>query len=128
MTDDTTEMMVDEATDESGLYLEKLAEALLRLGIIEMEGVVVDGSEVAGAIMALDAQLTAGWQLAEAVRWAKETEARLEAIDPTADPDAWEMASRDRPHADEAIVVALRGWDEAAGLDDNESDPPSPNS
>jgi hypothetical protein len=124
MTDDTTEMMTDDTADESGLYLEKLAEALLRLGIIEMEGVVVDGSEVAGAIMALDAQLTAGWQLAESVRWAKEAEARLEATDPTADPAAWETASRDKQSAEEAMVAALRGWDEAAGLDENESEIP----
>src|SRR4028118_1319166 len=111
MTDDTTEMLADDAIDDSDLYLEKLAEALLRLGIIEMEGVVVDGSEVAGAIMALDAQLTAGWQLAESVRWAKETEARLESMDRSADPDAWEAVSVDHQKADRAIVIALQGWD-----------------
>lgn len=128
MTDDTTEALSDDTADESDLYLERLAEALVRLGIIEMEGVVVDGSEVAGAIMALDAQLTAGWQLAEAVRWANETEARLQAIGSSADPDAREAATRNRQYADEAMVVALTGWDEAAGLDGTASDPPAPGS
>jgi hypothetical protein len=119
----TNDPTADDTPDESSLYLEKLAEALLRLGIIEMEGIVVNGSEVAGAIMALDAQLTAGWQLAESVRWAKETEARLETLDSSANPDAWEAASLDHQKADTAIVIALQGWDEAAGLDEDETDP-----
>ncbi len=113
----------DDTVDESTLYLERLAEVLLRLGIIEMEDVVVDGSEVARAIMALDAQLTAGWQLAEAVRLVKEAEARLPAIDPSADPGAWKAASRDCRAAERAVTVALRGWDEAAGLENDERDP-----
>ncbi len=116
MTDNTA--MTDDARDESTLYLERLADALRRLGIIEMEGVVVDGSEVAGALLALDAQLTAGWQLAESVRLVQETEDRLLAIDRSAGPEAWEAASRARRAADRAMMVALEGWDEAAGLDD----------
>ena len=116
--------MTDDTTDESGLYLEKLAEALLRLGIVEMEGVVVDGSEVAGAIMALDVQLTAGWQLAEAVRWAKETEARLAAIERSTAPEALEVASLDTESSRHAMMVALRGWDEAAGLEHSQADIP----
>jgi hypothetical protein len=128
MSDSTADLIsndptADDTPDESSLYLERLAEALLRLGIIEMEGIVVDGSEVAGAIMALDAQLTAGWQLAESVRWARETEARLETTDRSAAPDAWEVASLDHQKADTAIVVALQGWDEAAGLDEDETNP-----
>ena len=122
MSNDMADMMADDATDENNLYLERLAEALLRLGIVEMEGVVVDGTEVAGAIMALDAQLTTGWQLAEAVRWSKETQTRLEAMDPSGDPEAWETASRTKQYADEAMMVALAGWDEAAGLEGNELD------
>jgi hypothetical protein len=118
-------MMSDDTTDESGLYLERLAEALRRLGIIEMEGVVVDGSEVAGALMALDVQLTAGWQLAESVRWAQEVEAKFEAIDPSADSDAWRVASRERRAADRAMFVALENWDDAAGLEDDEADQPA---
>ncbi len=109
--------MTDATADDSSLYLERLAEALLRLGVIEMEGVVVDGSEVAGAILALDTQLTAGWQLAEAVRLAKKAEARLAALDPSTDPDGWEAASRDKVRADWATTDALKGWDEAAGLE-----------
>ena len=116
MTDNTA--MTDDTLDESTLYLERLADALRRLGIIEMEGVVVDGSEVAGALLALDAQLTAGWQLAESVRLVQETEDRLLAIDRSAGPEAWEAASRARRAADRAMMVALEGWDEAAGLDD----------
>ena len=113
-------MTYDDTPDESTLYLERLADALRRLGIIEMEDVVVDGSEVAGALMALDAQLTAGWQLAESVRWAQETEARLATINPAADPEACQAASRDKRAAHRAMMVALEGWDEAAGLDDDE--------
>ena len=116
MTDDTT--MTDDILDESTLYLERLADALRRLGIIEMEGVVVDGFEVAGALLALDAQLTAGWQLAESVRLVQETEDRLLAIDRSAGPEAWEAASRAKRATDRAMMVALEGWDEAAGLDD----------
>ena len=119
-------MMTDDTTDESTLYLERLAEALRRLGIIEMEDVVVDGSEVAGALLALDAQLTAGWQLAEAVRLAQEAEDRLAAAGPSADPEAWEAASLAKRAADRAMMVALRGWDDAAGLDDDEPDLPAP--
>ena len=118
MSDDMADMMAD----ETNLYLERLADALLRLGIVEMEGVVVDGTEIAGAIMALDAQLTTGWQLAEAVRWSKETQTRLEAMDPAADPEAWETAARTKQYAHEAVMVALAGWDEAAGLEDSEPD------
>ena len=125
MSNDMADMMADDATDENNLYLERLAEALLRLGIVEMEGVVVDGTEVAGAIMALDAQLTTGWQLAEAVRWSKETQTRLEAMDPSGDPEAWETASRTKQYADEAMMVALAGWDEAAGLEGSEPDVPA---
>ena len=128
MTDDTIEVLDDGSADESDLYLERLAEALLRLGIVEMEGVVIDGSEVAGAIMALDGQLTAGWQLAEAVRWAQETEARFEAIDSSADPEVVEAASRNKQYANEAMMLALTGWDEAAGLGGTEADQPAPNS
>ena len=116
MTNGTT--MTEDTPDESTLYLERLADALRRLGIIEMEGVVVDGSEVAGALLALDAQLAAGWQLAESVRLVQETEDRLLAIDRSAGPEAWEAASRARRAADRAMIVALEGWDEAAGLDD----------
>ena len=126
MSDDMADMMAGDATDESNLYLERLAEALLRLGIVEMEGVVVDGTEVAGAIMALDAQLTTGWQLAEAVRWSKEAQTRLEAMNPSGDPEAWETASRSKQDADEAVMVALAGWDEAAGLEGNEPDLAAP--
>jgi hypothetical protein len=122
MSNDMADPITDDATDETNLYLERLAEALLRLGIVEMEGVVVDGTEVAGAIMALDAQLTTGWQLAEAVRWSKETQTRLEAMDPSGDPEAWETASRIKQYAGEAVMVALAGWDEAAGLEQNEPD------
>ena len=125
MSNDMADTITDDATDESNLYLERLAEALLRLGIVEMEGVVVDGTEVAGAIMALDAQLTTGWQLAEAVRWSKETQTRLEAMDPSADPGAWETAARSKQYADEAVTVALAGWDEAAGLEGSEPDVPT---
>ena len=82
----------------------------------------MDGTEVAGAIMALDAQLTTGWQLAEAVPWSKETQTRLEAMNPAADPAAWETAARSKQYADEAVMVALAGWDEAAGLEQNEPD------
>ena len=120
MTIEIADTITDDATDESNLYLERLAEALLRLGIVEMEGVVVDGTEVAGAIMALDAQLTTGWQLAESVRWSKEMKARLEEIDAAADPEAWEAASRNKQFAEDAVMVALAGWDEAAGLGENE--------
>ena len=126
MTDDTIEVLDDGSADESDLYLERLAEALLRLGIVEMEGVVIDGSEVAGAIMALDGQLTAGWQLAESVRWAQKTEARLEAIDSSADSEAVEAASRNKQYANEAMMLALTGWDEAAGLSGTEADQPAP--
>ena len=112
--------LVDDMAEDGALYLERLAEALLRLGIIEMEGVVIDGSEVAGAIMALDAQLTAGWHLAEAVRWANETEVTLKAIDSSADLEGWEAASRNREYAEEAVMAALAGWDEVAGIEDNE--------
>jgi len=35
---------------------------------------------------------------------------------------AWVAASRDLRSADKAITVALKGWDEAAGLDDEEVD------
>ncbi len=124
MADGSTEMLDDDAGDEVGLYLERLAQALLRLGIIEMEGVVVDGSEVAGAIMALDAQLTAGWQLAEAVRLANEAEARLNAVDASVDPDAWAAASRDHRGADQAVSDALLEWDACAGLHDEDADAP----
>ena len=120
MTDDTT--MTDDILDESTLSLERLAEALRRLGIVEMEDVVVDGSEVAGALLALDAQLAAGWQLAESVRLVQETEDRLLAIDRAAGPEIWEAASRAKRAADRAMMVALEGWDEAAGLDDDEAD------
>ena len=119
-------MMSDDTTDEGGLYLERLADALRRLGIIEMEGVVVDGSEVAGALMALDVQLTAGWQLAESVRWVQEVEAKFEAIDPVADLEGWRAASQGRRAADKAMMVALENWDEAAGLEDEEPDLPAP--
>jgi hypothetical protein len=125
MSDDMADMMADDATDENNLYLETLAEALLRLGIVEMEGVVVDGTEVAGAIMALDAQLTTGWQLAEAVRWSKEMQARLKAMDPSADSETREAASQNKQYADEAVMVALAAWDEAAGLEGNEPDLPA---
>ncbi len=119
-------MTDDDTPDESTVYLERLAEALLRLGIIEMEDVVVDGSEVAGALMALDAQLTAGWQLAESVRLAQEAEDRLDAIDPSADRGAWTAAFQARRAADRAMWDALRGWDDAAGLQDEEPDLPAP--
>ena len=114
--------MTDDSFDESELYLEKLAQALLRLGIVEMEGVVVDGSEVAGAIMLLDAQLTAGWQLAESVRLSQEAEARLARIDALADPTAREEASLDMENARDAMMLALNGWDEVAGLEDSDVD------
>lgn len=118
--------MTNDTTDENALYLERLADALRRLGIIEMEGLVVDGSEVAGAILALDAQITAGWQLAEAVRLTKEVETRLLAIDRSSDSEAWVAASRDLRSADEAMMVALMDWDKTAGLDDEEADAPAP--
>ncbi len=115
-------MTDDDTPDESTLYLERLAEALRRLGIIQMEDVVVDGSEVAGAIMALDAQLTAGWHLAESARLAQEAEERQDAIDPSADREAWTAAFQARRAADRVMWDALRGWDEAAGLEDDEPD------
>jgi hypothetical protein len=118
-------IMTEDTTDENALYLERLADALRRLGIIEMEGLVVDGSEVAGAIMALDAQITAGWQLAESVRLTKEVEARLLTIDRSTDSEAWVAASRDLRSADKAMTVALMDWDKTAGLDDEEADPPA---
>ena len=119
MTNDTT---ADDLADESTLYLERLADALLRLGIVEMEGVVVDGSEVARAIMALDAQLTAGWQLAEAVRLVQEAEAQLASIDPSVDPEAWEAASLYKLGTERAMTAALTEWDDCAGLEDDEAD------
>ena len=120
--------MTDDITDDSDLYLEKLAQALLRLGMVEMEDVVVDGSEVAGAIMFLDTQLTAGWQLAESVRLALEADARLAAIDASTDPAAWEVALLDVESARDVVMVALGGWDEAAGLGDSQADLPAPSS
>jgi hypothetical protein len=125
MTDEIADALTDDADDEVTLYLEKLADALQRLGMIEMEGVVLDGTEVAGAIMAIDAQLTAGWQLAEAVRWSKEMSLKLETIDALADRDEWQTASQNSRYADEAVTIALAGWDEAAGLDGDEADLPA---
>jgi hypothetical protein len=125
MTDEIADALTDDADDEVTLYLEKLADALQRLGMIEMEGVVLDGTEVAGAIMAIDAQLTAGWQLAEAVRWSKEMSLKLETIDALADRDEWQTASQNSRYADEAVTVALAGWDEAAGLDGDEAGLPA---
>ena len=125
MTDEIADALTDDADDEVTLYLEKLADALQRLGMIEMEGVVLDGTEVAGAIMAIDAQLTAGWQLAEAVRWSKEMSLKLETIDALADRDEWQTASQNIRSADEAVTVALAGWDEAAGLDGDEAELPA---
>ena len=118
-------MTYDDTPDESTLYLERLAEALRRLGIVEMEDVVVDGSEVAGALMALDAQLAAGWQLAESVRLAQEAEDHLAATDPSADREAWTAAFQAKQATERAMMVALRGWDDAAGLDDEELGLPS---
>jgi hypothetical protein len=125
MTDEIADALTDDADDEVTLYLEKLAEALQRLGMIEMEGVVLDGSDVAQAIMAIDAQLTAGWQLAEAVRWSKEMSLQFERIDALADRDEWQTASQNSRYADEAVTVALAGWDEAAGLDGDEAGLPA---
>ncbi len=119
-------MTDDDTPDESTLYLERLADALRRLGIIEMEDVIVDGSEVAGAIMALDAQLTAGWHLAESARLAQEAEERQDAIDPSTDREAWTAAFQARRTADRVMIAALRDWDEAAGLDNDEPDQPAP--
>ena len=114
--------MTDDTIDETDLYLEGLAQALFRLGIVEMEGVVLDGSEAAGAVMLLDTQLTAGWQLAESVRLSQEAEARLASIDASADLTGWEEASLDMENAHDAMMPALNGWDEAEGFDDSDVD------
>lgn len=125
MTSEIADALTDDAADEVTLYLENLAEALQRLGMIEMEGVVLDGTEVAGAIMAIDAQLTAGWQLAEAVRWSKEMSLQFEGLDALAERHEWQTASQNSRYAEEAVTVALAGWDEAAGLDGDEAGLPA---